>query len=146
MFFLHHLNSLHILLVMESASSIDSNPFADPTTSAAQRSSKDATLLVGRNASLTLGTDSLIVLGMYMTPNNQKSLTTIENSSKLMTAAPDEGFTRRDTLNCCGLIPTGPGLFLFFLIILKRKYIPIAGGVLGGGNMMIMMMIMMMID
>lgn len=46
---------------MESASSTHNDPFADPITSA--QTTKDATLLVGRNASLTLGTDSLIVLG-----------------------------------------------------------------------------------
>jgi hypothetical protein len=41
------------------------NPFADPTLVEDQRSFVgEATLNVGRNASLTLGTDSLIVLGM----------------------------------------------------------------------------------
>lgn len=44
------------------------NPFVDPVTSfeEAGRGTSfaiDATLAVGRNASLTLGTDSLIVLG-----------------------------------------------------------------------------------
>ncbi|MCJ1348164.1 sphinganine kinase lcb4, partial [Peltigera leucophlebia] len=45
---------------MESASSTHNDPFGDPITSA--QTTKVATLLVGRNASLTLGTDSLIVL------------------------------------------------------------------------------------
>ena len=39
----------------------DSNPFADPINTA---SGHDWTLPVGRSASLTLATDSLIVLGM----------------------------------------------------------------------------------
>lgn len=47
---------------MDSASSTHNDPFADPIKSA--QTTKDATLLVGRNASLTLGTDSLIVLGI----------------------------------------------------------------------------------
>lgn len=46
---------------MESPSSTHSDPFGDPITSA--QTTKEATLLVGRNASLTLGTDALIVLG-----------------------------------------------------------------------------------
>ncbi|KAF8865499.1 sphingoid long chain base kinase-like protein [Acephala macrosclerotiorum] len=62
------------------------NPFVDPATSfeEAGRGSSvaiDATLAVGRNASLTLGTDSLIVL--------------------------DEAFEKRDRTNCCGLWPSG---------------------------------------
>ncbi|KAE8452354.1 hypothetical protein EG329_001054 [Mollisiaceae sp. DMI_Dod_QoI] len=62
------------------------NPFVDPVTSfeEAGRGSSfaiDATLAVGRNASLTLGTDSLIVL--------------------------DEAFEKRDRTNCCGLWPSG---------------------------------------
>jgi sphingosine kinase len=44
------------------------NPFVDPTTSFEEHGRDhsfaiDSTLAVGRNASLTLGTDSLIVLG-----------------------------------------------------------------------------------
>lgn len=44
----------------------DDDPFADPTVVMDQRIEiGPATLNVGRNASLTLGTDSLIVLGMF---------------------------------------------------------------------------------
>lgn len=44
------------------------NPFVDPVASSEEHgrnhsSAIDSTLAVGRNASLTLGTDSLIVLG-----------------------------------------------------------------------------------
>ena len=44
------------------------NPFVDPSTSFEEHGrthsfAVDATLPVGKNASLTLGTDSLIVLG-----------------------------------------------------------------------------------
>ena len=49
---------------MTSGDEIASNPFADPSTGGSQReSAEESTLIVGRNASLTLGTDSLIVLG-----------------------------------------------------------------------------------
>lgn len=43
----------------------DNDPFADPTLIEDQRAfvADSTTLNVGRNASLTLGTDSLIVLG-----------------------------------------------------------------------------------
>lgn len=58
-----------------------SNPFSDPTYAAEQRSLVDeSTLSVGRNASLTLGAESLIVL--------------------------DEGFVEEPRFNCFGLIPT----------------------------------------
>jgi hypothetical protein len=39
------------------------NPFADPSLNSSRGEIVGATLEVGRNASLTLGTDSLIVLG-----------------------------------------------------------------------------------
>ena len=56
-----------------STTDISSNPFADPaasssTVNTSQLGSEDATLPVGRNASLTLGTDSLIVLGKLCAP------------------------------------------------------------------------------
>lgn len=43
------------------------NPFVDPVDVSGNRSSfaADSTLAVGRNASLTLGTDALIVLGSF---------------------------------------------------------------------------------
>ncbi|MCJ1475999.1 sphinganine kinase lcb4 [Lambiella insularis] len=64
---------------MNTGEHIDSNPFADPSVDQDQHHFvEDSTLSVGRNASLTLGTDSLIVL--------------------------DEGFTRKETTKCCGLI------------------------------------------
>ena len=50
---------------MTSGHDIASDPFADPIGQEdAHRFIEDATLSVGRNASLTLGTDSLIVLGI----------------------------------------------------------------------------------
>lgn len=45
---------------MTSTRSSDNDPFADPGVAGGLVD----TLIVGRNASLTLGTDSLIVLGM----------------------------------------------------------------------------------
>ena len=49
---------------MTSEASIDSDPFADTNVTDNQHDfPDDATLVVGRNASLTLGTDSLIILG-----------------------------------------------------------------------------------
>jgi len=62
------------------------NPFVDPTSSfedAGRGNSfaTDSTLAVGRNASLTLATDALIVL--------------------------DEAFEKGDRANCCGLWPSG---------------------------------------
>lgn len=49
---------------MAATYSIESNPFADPRQSGGGVGSiEGATLAVGRTASLTLGTDSLIVLG-----------------------------------------------------------------------------------
>ncbi|KAI9881046.1 MAG: sphinganine kinase lcb4 [Pleopsidium flavum] len=60
----------------------DSDPFVDPDIVEEQQDfARESTLAVGRNASLTLGTDSLIVL--------------------------DEGFVhKRETSNCCGLVPS----------------------------------------
>ena len=49
---------------MTSRQSVESNPFADPNIHEdADHAGEESTLTVGRNASLTLGTDSLIVLG-----------------------------------------------------------------------------------
>ena len=48
--------------------SSESDPFADPDIAAEQQDfAVETTLAVGRNASLTLGTDSLIVLGILKT-------------------------------------------------------------------------------
>ena len=49
---------------MTTESNLDSDPFADPHLDDQHHFVTDSTLNVGRNASLTLGTDSLIVLGM----------------------------------------------------------------------------------
>ena len=52
---------------MSSVDLISTNPFVDPSLLSSNDSQRDLaenpTLNVGRNASLTLGTDSLIVLG-----------------------------------------------------------------------------------
>ncbi|KAI9814446.1 MAG: sphinganine kinase lcb4 [Pycnora praestabilis] len=66
---------------MASLPAKNGDPFADTNVVEDQRESmEESTLTVGRNASLTLGTDSLIVL--------------------------DEGFVERNGSNCCGLIPS----------------------------------------
>lgn len=76
----------------------DSDPFGDPISAAEDQDYiEGATLPVGRSASLTLATDSLIVLGVYM---HQRQLRSITYAYKLI----DEEFTRRETRNCCGLI------------------------------------------
>ena len=56
--------------------STSDNPFVDPETSFEEHGRDhsfaiDATLAVGRNASLTLGTDSLIVLGEHLHDQRQ---------------------------------------------------------------------------
>jgi sphingosine kinase len=53
---------------MTTSTNYHENPFVDPATSFEENArgnsfAVDATLAVGKNASLTLGTDSLIVLG-----------------------------------------------------------------------------------
>ncbi len=63
---------------MATASALPDDPFTDPSSEAEDLGSDHAfavnsTLAVGRNASLTLGTDSLIVLGG---PNYVCSLST----------------------------------------------------------------------
>ncbi len=50
---------------MDSSSSMNDNPFVDPSVNDQPVGLADElTLPVGRNAFLTLGTDSLIVLGV----------------------------------------------------------------------------------
>ena len=54
---------------MAPMSLADSDPFVDPVNSVADHDYTEAwTLPVGRSASLTLATDSLIVLGMQDLP------------------------------------------------------------------------------
>ena len=56
--------SSHELGVDANATRSTGDPFVDPIESPGEEAfAVDATLSVGRNASLTLGTDSLIVLG-----------------------------------------------------------------------------------
>jgi hypothetical protein len=55
---------------MDAPSLSDSDPFSDPIEHAVQNKAVgDSVLVVGRDASLTLATDSLIVLG---TPIDQR--------------------------------------------------------------------------
>jgi hypothetical protein len=55
---------------MATSSTLPDDPFVDPSSEAEDLGTDhsfavDSTLAVGRNASLTLGTDSLIVLGKW---------------------------------------------------------------------------------
>jgi hypothetical protein len=51
---------------MPSEASTIGDPFADPITEVARAEAiTETTLVVGRSATLTLGTDSLIVLGRW---------------------------------------------------------------------------------
>ena len=51
---------------MARVSYIDNDPFVDPASDGEEPDDiEEITLPVGRNASLTLGTDSLIVLGRW---------------------------------------------------------------------------------
>lgn len=60
--------------MMESIESTD--PFADPSVNSSQREfgADNFTLEVGRNASLTLGTDSLIILGKLRQAETQPDM------------------------------------------------------------------------
>jgi len=49
---------------MATECNVDNDPFADPQNDDHHSLATDSTLNVGRNASLTLGTDSLVVLGI----------------------------------------------------------------------------------
>lgn len=51
---------------MMSDGHVDLDPFADPIVEDQRRFVDESTLNVGRNASLTLGTDALIVLGEWL--------------------------------------------------------------------------------
>ena len=82
---------------MTLRSHVDSDPFADPSIHETQHDQvEESTLTVGRNASLTLGTDSLIVLGWC----TSSALVVHVGTDYTI----DEGFTRRETTNCCGIL------------------------------------------
>jgi hypothetical protein len=76
-----HVIALHSLSAMASTTvPTEPNPFDDPTGSDQAAAHLQSVLTVDRNATLTLGTDALIVL--------------------------DEGLVhRREPRNCCGLLP-----------------------------------------
>ena len=78
----------------------DSDPFADPHQDQDHQHQfvADATLNVGRNASLTLGTDSLIVLGWCLSAGPAMDCTDVDHS--------DEGLREASRIHCCGLIPS----------------------------------------
>ena len=77
------------------------DPFIDPLSAdEADRGNSisiEDTLTVDKNASLTLGTDSLIVLGK---PRWHPKRTTVNPIT-------DESFEKTDGTNCCGLWPSG---------------------------------------
>ena len=78
----------------------ESDPFSDPPHASNNYGyAESSTLPVGRNASLTLATDSLIVLGTFKLQLVISSIVPDDHT--------DEDFTRREVGNCCGLIPTG---------------------------------------
>lgn len=86
---------------MAPSSIADSDPFKDPIVPAAELDFVgDSTLLVGRDASLTLATDSLIVLGRPAFATSSFSYDKAYNGI-------DEHLRRREAFNCCGLLPTG---------------------------------------
>lgn len=58
-----------------SESHVETDPFADPVAEDQRRLVDESTLNVGRNASLTLGTDALIVLGKGTLENPMKGTT-----------------------------------------------------------------------
>jgi sphingosine kinase len=94
---------------MTMALGVDEDPFKDPSLDAAstpralprQQPPTDvpATLAVGRNASLTLGTDSLVVLGIDYVNH---SCTTQE-----LTRNPDEALLESNGASCCGVRLSG---------------------------------------
>ena len=55
---------------MTTEAQVDRDPFADPTAHDPADFAGGSTLNVGRNASLTLATDSLIVLGVWQTSSS----------------------------------------------------------------------------
>ncbi len=86
---------------MAPSSIAESDPFKDPIVPATERDFVgDSTLSVGRDASLTLATDSLIVLG-------RPTFVTSYSSYDQAYDGIDEHLRRREAFNCCGLLPTG---------------------------------------
>lgn len=79
----------------------DSDPFASNSDLAPGEGeySEGATLPVGRDASLTLATDALIVLGERCQQYLSQSFRPANNSA-------DGELARRETSNCCGLLPS----------------------------------------
>lgn len=74
------------------------DPFTDPIPDSSQHElEQNATLIVNRNASLTLGTDSLIVLG----ERNQCA------TRAILTRCADEGFISSENRYCCGFPSRG---------------------------------------
>jgi hypothetical protein len=95
-----------ILPVHDMALRVDQDPFKDPSLDGASTLPRQqpptnvpATLAVGRNASLTLGTDSLVVLGIghLVNPYNTRTLT----------RTTDEALLESNGVNCCGVPLTG---------------------------------------
>lgn len=87
---------------MTTPSIVPDDPFVDPAPATEGHGSDqafavDSTLAVGRNASLTLGTDSLIVLGMQRAPHISHVVILIDRA--------DEAFQNKNS-NCCGLWPS----------------------------------------
>lgn len=86
---------------MAPSSIAESDPFQDPIVPTADHDFVgDSTLLVGRDASLTLATDSLIVLG-------RPTFAISDFSCDEAYDDVDEHLRRREAFNCCGLLPTG---------------------------------------
>jgi len=86
---------------MAPSSIAESDPFKDPVVPAVEHDFVgDSTLLVGRDASLTLATDSLIVLGR---PAFAIAFFSYDKAHDDI----DEHLRRREAFNCCGLLPTG---------------------------------------
>ena len=101
--FVDHAHSCHIKLPMAPESVTASDPFADLTHPVEDPGyAENSTLPVGRDASLTLATDSLIVLGRHF---RFCKYTKADRDQ-------DEDFMRRGTRNCCGLFPSS--MFIIF--------------------------------
>lgn len=100
--------SVHFFITM---SLVTEDPFQDPSLGAANAPQPHAhvspanvpdTLAVGRNASLTLGTDSLVVLGrLWSYGSDGRALT-----------SPDEALLETKSANCCGISLAGSESFL----------------------------------
>ncbi|KAI9844227.1 MAG: sphinganine kinase lcb4 [Sclerophora amabilis] len=83
---------------MDSISNPNRDPFADQySNNSGDSLASEATLTVGRNASLTLATDSLIVLGPYSGPIQAQG-------RRANVFYLDEGLSKRDRRKCCGLL------------------------------------------